>query len=153
MKLLPLFCLISILAVCAGAVQASEEIYKWVDEDGVTHYSARPPEGIEYQRMTTEVDRAVARTESTETTESDEQSEQEERRRTGNLPELAEIAAEEPDPELVAERCEQARYNLTWLTERTRISVEGEDGTMRRLSEEERQSQIQENQAFLDEWC
>jgi len=24
---------------------------------------------------------------------------------------------------------------------------------MRRLSEEERQAQIQENQAFIDEWC
>lgn len=150
MKLLRLFCLISILALFAGTIQASEEIYKWVDEDGVTHYSARPPEGIEYQRVTTEADRAVARTDSTVATDSDEQ---EERRATGNLPELAEIAAEEPDPELVAERCEQARNNLNWLTQRTRISVEGEDGEMRRLSEEERQAQIQENQAFIDEWC
>ena len=32
MKLLRLFCLISILAVFTGTIQASEEIYKWVDE-------------------------------------------------------------------------------------------------------------------------
>lgn len=151
MKSLPLFCLIATLGILAGTVQATDEIYKWVDEDGVTHYSARPPEGVEYQRMTTDADRATARTGASSTREGERPEEDD--RATGDLPQLAEIAAEEPDPELVAERCEQARNNLNWLTQRTRISVEGEDGELRRLSEEERQAQIQENQAFIDEWC
>ncbi len=152
MKALPYFCLILILAVLAGTAQSAEEIYKWIDEDGVTHYSARPPEGVEYQRVTTEADRATARNDAASTSQNNDEPEAEPQV-TGALPQLAEVTVEEPDPALVAERCEQARNNLSWLTQRTRISMTNEDGTLRRISEEERQAQISENQAFIDEWC
>ncbi len=39
----PIFVLVGLLA----AVSAMAEAYKWVDEEGVTHYSDRPQEGAE----------------------------------------------------------------------------------------------------------
>jgi len=43
METRPIFVLIGLLAV----TQVCAEAYKWVDEDGVTHYSDRPEEGAE----------------------------------------------------------------------------------------------------------
>jgi len=54
METRPILVLMGLLA----AAQASAEAYKWVDEDGVTHYSDRPREGAdlvelsEYARAT-----------------------------------------------------------------------------------------------------
>jgi hypothetical protein len=69
------------------------------------------------------------------------------------LPELAEVDVQQPDPELVAQRCEEARSNLSWMTQRVQINRENEDGEIERLTEDERQQMIQETQAFIDEWC
>jgi hypothetical protein len=44
MELRSVFTLLSLLAVGAAAAQ---EAYRWVDEDGVVHYSDRPREGAE----------------------------------------------------------------------------------------------------------
>jgi hypothetical protein len=37
--------LLHFLALATFAVSASAQIYKWVDERGVTHYGERPPQG------------------------------------------------------------------------------------------------------------
>jgi hypothetical protein len=39
--------IIALLALLMAAAGAQSEIYKWVDEDGVTHYSQQPPPGGE----------------------------------------------------------------------------------------------------------
>jgi hypothetical protein len=44
MELRPVFMLLCLLAVAPAAAQ---EAYRWVDEDGVVHYSDRPREGAE----------------------------------------------------------------------------------------------------------
>ena len=44
MELRPVFMLLCLLAAAAAAAQ---EAYRWVDEDGVVHYSDRPREGAE----------------------------------------------------------------------------------------------------------
>jgi len=127
-----------------------EEIYKWVDETGVTHFSARPPEGVEYQRITTRnnvvstvAPRTVGETENVDSDDSDGSA----------VPELPEVNRQQPDPELVAERCDEARTNLSLITQRVQINRENEQGEIERMDEDERQSMIAETQAFIDEWC
>jgi hypothetical protein len=141
-----------VLALGMGATPAlgQEEIYKWVDEDGVTHFSARPPEGVEYQRINT-LSNAVS-TVSPQTVGESENLDPGETG-TGVLPELPEVDVQQPDPALVQERCEQARSNLSWMTQRVQINRENEQGELERMTEEERQQMIQETQAFIDEWC
>lgn len=150
LKLMPAATLIAMLSLGSNPALAQEEIYRWVDAEGVTHFSARPPEGVEYQRITTRnnvVDTVAPRTVGeTEDMGSDNGND-------GGMAALPEVDAQEPDPEMVAERCEQARSNLSWMTQRVQIQRENESGEIERLSEDERQRMIEEAQAFIDEWC
>ncbi len=127
-----------------------DDIYKWVDEDGVTHFSARPPEGVEYQRISTFNN--VVSTVAPQTVGETEDLGPEDSN-SSVLPELPEVEVEMPDPELVAQRCEEARSNLSWMTQRVQINRENEQGEIERVTEDERQRMIQETQAFIDEWC
>jgi hypothetical protein len=143
----------SVLFICALLgplpVRAQEEIYKWVDDEGITHFSARPPEGVEYERINTLRDRRETVTPQTvgDTEDGLEDT------ADSMLPALPEVDVQQPDPELVAERCQQARSNLQWLTQRVRINRENDEGEVERISEEERQRLISEAQAFIEEWC
>ena len=43
--------LILLLILISGALIAAEQVYKWVDENGVTHYSTVPPPDLECEEM------------------------------------------------------------------------------------------------------
>jgi len=140
---------IALLSGVTSPVQAQEEIYKWVDADGVTHFSARPPEGIEYQRINT-----FSNVVQTVSPQSVGESDSDERTaNTGLMPTLPEVEIQQPDPEVVAERCEQARSNLSWMTQRVRLNRENDQGQMEAISEEQRQQMIQQSRDFISEWC
>jgi len=140
---------IALLSGVTNPVQAQEEIYKWVDADGVTHFSARPPEGIEYQRINT-----FSNVVQTVSPQSVGESDSDERTaNTGLMPTLPEVEIQQPDPEVVAERCEQARSNLSWMTQRVRLNRENDQGQMEAISEEQRQQMIQQSRDFISEWC
>ena len=142
--------LFSALLLGSNPLQSQDAIYKWVDEDGVTHFSARPPEGVEYESIDTLSD-VVRRVRPQTVGETEDLGDDDTPR--GPLPDLPTIEVEEPDPAMVAERCEQARSNLSWMTQQVHLSTQGEDGELRRISEDERQRMIEETQAFIDEWC
>lgn len=134
-------------AVAFGAL--ADEVYKWVDENGTTHFSPQPPTDRPYEVITPSAGRVgtvdptappANRDDSTDT--------------SGELPDLPEIEVREPDPEEVARRCEQARENLFWLTERRRVSVRDEEtGEETWLDDDERLDMIDETEAFLREHC
>lgn len=131
----------------AGDALADDTVYKWMDEDGVVHYSARPPEGIEYEIVGVDT-----RDESRATEAADDRDAAPETA-AAEPPEQPEMARAEPDPELVAARCQQARQNLQNLTQRPNIVVRGDDGEQRQIGDDERQRMIDEARAFIDEWC
>lgn len=134
------------LSMIAAAAVADDAIYKWVDAEGVTHYSAYPPEGQEFERLTPagKPTRAAERT-PVATAETPSRT----------MPEMPPVERGNtgPDPEVVAERCEQARQNLAELNQSTRIILREEDGTEQLLDEEGRQRTIEETEAFIEEWC
>ena len=135
MRILP----ISILAVAVlafGAAQAAD-VYRWVDEAGVTHYADAPPNNKQYQRVNvrtgsveTDTAPADADAESTEAVQSEAQ---------------AAAAAR-------AERCRIAKQNLESLRSGFAMIPE-EDGQPRRLTEEEMQQQLELNQTAVEQSC
>jgi len=143
-------CLILVLACGLAALTASavadDAIYKWVDADGVTHYSPRPPSDVEYEQLTPAGGRIRAPERTTAATPE---------AMPESMPEMPPVERGQtgPDPEVVAERCEQARQNLAELTQSTRIILREEDGTEQLLDEEGRQRTIEETEAFIEEWC
>ena len=126
---------------------AAPTIYKWTDDDGVVHYSEDPPADVDYQRVSTSVPATSGSDDSDADSDSGDSGEGEPDAQA-DQPE----AQQGPDPEVVAERCEQARSNLQLLQENTRLMT-NDRGSERRLTREERQERIDNLQEFIDEWC
>jgi len=128
------------LLMTAG-VQAAR-VYTWVDAEGVTHYSERPPKNVKASAVELKTGHSepvsYGSTEQTSTT-------------TEAAPARiqAEAAVARKDPE----RCEQARKNLEILQNFGRVRIQNEDGTFRYLTEEDQREKLQETQEIIDETC
>jgi hypothetical protein len=128
------------LVAPAQAQTQADKIYRWIDDEGVTHYTAHPPRG----RNSTQI-----------------------RSRTGHsepvnygTPGAGDQAAGPTTPQVEAvesardqERCAAARQNLETLQSMARIRVMGEDGEYRYLDDEERQQRALDSQRVVDETC
>lgn len=134
------------LAFQPDAAAQEQTIYKWMDEEGVVHYTARPPEDVEFEEVGIESREPVE-------AENDDPESSEDVPAENEPPEQPEMTKQEPDPELVAERCAQARSNIDNLNQYENVTVRGDDGEQRSVSDEERMRMIEEAQAFIDEWC
>jgi hypothetical protein len=144
--------LILLLALALGGAEASaddQKFYKWVDDEGVVHYSASPPSGVEYEEVG--VDLREPENRGTQgapprPTEDDPAGEDQ-------AADMLTTEVGEPDPEEVAERCEQYRTNLENLQREVNVFVRGDDGERTRVTEEERQRLIDQAQQFIEENC
>lgn len=135
----------SLLLALSTSAMASQ-IYKWVDDNGVTHFGAQPPQGQQSTTINTSAPPPTS---------------------TPSMP--APTADEQPDPEQEAidkkvkdqvaqqeaerkQYCESARTNLAQLENNPRVRVESE-GEMRRIGEDERQERITELKKSISENC
>ena len=136
-----------------GTVFAQNQIYKWVDENGVQHFSSMPPPDGEFT--------------------SDQIRQSNNTLLNGPKPDpFASVKPQEPpastetqtitspgstvttiDPEIIAENCERARNNIFLVSSRRRIIVNEENGEQRRLNDDERNNLTGESQTYLDENC
>ena len=139
----------SSLLLAMSATAMASQVYKWVDAQGVTHFSAQPPQGQDATSINTatpppkpavaEEKKAAPTFESIADPEQaaiDEKVKQE-------------VAAKEVERK---KYCEDVRTNLAQLQNNPRLRMEV-DGELRRLSEEERQSRISEAQKAIAENC
>lgn len=143
------------LAFALSSVSLADEFYKWVDENGVTHYTQTPPKepGVSSQKIrasgtTVNQDEAAKARQRLETSRSSFQTSAEQRAITKGLEE------EEKEKALkLAKYCEDARKNLKVLNEHARIREKGKDGEYKVLSEEEKQAKVARNQKHVKEYC
>ena len=140
---------LAIAALTIGAAQAGAEVYKWVDQEGKTHYSDRPvsdnAEAVDIESRPTDPQRISemkrARAESLASArESAEQAALE-----------AERQAEEDAN--YAENCRRAREALAGLQSAQRYYVQGADGERRYLDESELATRRERAQGDVDKWC
>lgn len=121
------------------------QVYKWVDAQGVTHFGAQPPQGQAAETLNTAV--APPKPSAAETTEPAASGEAEQRSIDRKV--KSEVAEQE------AERgrfCTTLRTNLAQLQNNPRVRVE-EEGSMRRLNEDERQARISETRQKIADTC
>lgn len=139
----------ALLLLIASPVMAAQ-VYKWVDAQGVTHFGSQPPEGQEAATVNTTVAPSKPATPSGLPT-------------PDKLPPIGadaeQKAIDEKVKKEVAEKeaelkkyCESLRTNLAQLQNNPRLRVE-DNGEQRRLTEEERQSRIQEVEKGIAENC
>ena len=154
------------LGLLAAAAQA-DGIYKWVDEDGVVHFTSQPPqkEQVEvvkaprserYKQWQQEQQSLVAQRQmntagqpaeeaaSNETAATPQKSERENAEAAATK--KAEMAAR-------AQRCRSAQQRLQELQSHARVREVDANGGYRVLPEEERQERIQQTQQILQNNC
>ncbi len=146
----PALCGFALGLVLSVPLQA-DEIYKWVDEEGVTHYSQQPPPSGDATRVgvDTPSEEEVQR-ERQEMEEIGErlEAQREERRETEE--QAREDASEREQRE---QRCADLRSSLEKLTENRRLLVPDGEGGVRRLPEEERRERVAERRRQIEEEC
>lgn len=68
---MPRYSLRALPIVLAGALciasAAAEDVYKWTDANGVTHYADAPPSGIKYEKLNVRTVTTASATEETKT--------------------------------------------------------------------------------------
>lgn len=134
-----------LLALAAPAMAGS--IYKWVDAQGTTHFGAQPPQGVAAERINPIVPQPSS---PSEASKADPKEQNSDKQSKINAEVKEQVAA---DQEAVEAYCLRMRTNLAQLLHNPRISVEEENGELRRIPEEERQAKIAEAQKGISEHC
>ena len=128
---------------------AYAEMYKWVDEEGNTHYTQNPPpDGVDYE---TKKPPYPVNTE--EAVDSFRQKQEEAREvREAKQKSEDETAKTEEEKAEDQRKCDNIKLRLQSL-QRPRISTTDESGNRIRMSEEERIQGIKEAEKKLAEHC
>lgn len=143
--------LLTAAMLLSAAAAVSQEVYRFVDQDGTVHYTDRPPMsvpaervGLTYQRT----DPAALAASQTAATDSDTPAAEE--------PQVQESAPAEPPPltrEQKQERCQDARDRALRYATAHRLYRELEDGERAYLSDQELDTERQKAEAAAEEAC
>lgn len=139
---------LAVLLVTAPAMSSAASVYKWTDEEGVTHFGDRQPSGQQSESVSIRTGKR---------SESNRQSPQEqvkalEEQESEQAERKEESAAEEARRKQREANCETARSNLSILKRNSRIRVE-EDGEQRYLAEDEIEEQRKKFEEIAEENC
>ena len=144
-------CLIATLALELAAPAIGQQIYKWVDDRGVTHYTTTPPPGGKAQPMKVQPPPAAkpaAGAKSWQEQEAEFRARQVEREEAQRKQEQAERGA--------AQRraaCASAQRDLRIVQEQSRIFTLDEKGERQYMEDAQRAEIARKARAFLDQEC
>jgi Domain of unknown function (DUF4124) len=140
--------------VVTPAVAQQATVYKWTDDQGVTHYSDQPPVDAESEALPIRyrrTDRAAVqnkiKTEETRQGAEDLREEQEDAEE--------ETAATQREKDLAerAATCKQARERVTNYNQAQKLYKPGPDGDRIYLTDEELDAERADAQRVMEEWC
>jgi Domain of unknown function (DUF4124) len=129
----------------------ADEVYKWVDEQGITHYEERAPADKNYSKVTTygvvpaDAEKANQRL--------DQQRADKKSAEEKGLDYAKQKKISDEQARVRTENCKGAQNNLKTIQENARVRILGEDGEFRYLSEEERQQQIDTAKEMITANC
>lgn len=136
-KIFSVFAASTLLMIAATAPVSADNYYKWVDEQGITHYGERPPKNTTSSKGKTQTGHSEPST------------------YTSVKKEVEKVAEKEtPKQDLKdPERCAAAKNNLETIRTSARIKVKGDDGQFRYLNQAEIQERKQKAQKAVQESC
>lgn len=115
------------LLACTCGAQAAD-FYRWTDAQGITHYSDKPPQGVNAEKVKGK-----------------------KRRASDAAEEVAAEEAQASDPD--AERCQSERERLALLQSNRRIQMEDKEGKVRELTAKEIEEEIAFSKSAVDRFC
>jgi len=138
-----------LLAVVPG-VAMSASVYKWTDENGVTHFGDRQPTGAKAERVNV---RSGTSSDAAGNRQSPQQRLQNmQEQQAGEAEQRQETAAEEASRKQREANCATAQSNLDVIDRNARIRVE-DNGEQRYLSEAEIAEKRAEFERIAEENC
>lgn len=144
----PITTLLAAILLATSPAMAST-FYRWVDDNGVTHYSEQPPQGRQSEAVRTWGRPSSDQQGALERREAEREAGRAARAEAGeNAAEPT--ASTPPAPRPPAEYCEQHRRNLQVLTDRPVVRrTDPETGEVTTLDAEQRQQMIEQTQDAL----
>lgn len=148
--------LIATLANPATEASAADEIYRWVDENGVVHFGDRPPanataEILSIQPSTSSDTATAPDSDSADPgTPAEPQPSAAQQKRAERAGKRAELEANE---KIIAEACAQRRTIVSQLEPSTRVMVQMEDGTVERMDDNVRLETLNEAKTYIADNC
>jgi hypothetical protein len=143
---------ISTLLLSAMDAIAEDEIYRWVDENGVVHFGNRPGGQAGAEKIDipeSHISNTRPASASAQADEIQQPSYAQQRR-----DERAKIHKEAAEKEqAIAAGCEQRRQLVAQLEPSTRVMVRLEDGTVTRMDDNKRLETLGEAKAYIAENC
>lgn len=143
----PTAMLLTVMLSITIPVQA--KIYKWVDDQGNIHYTQTPPLGGKTEVIHTRPDPKDA---SQAGARLQQQLEEFDKRYEARVKAEQERKTVQQHKQVKQVNCAAAKQNLSTLQNRGRIKIR-EGDTYRRLTEEERQTKINEAKKQIGEFC
>lgn len=143
-------------AIFAGALVTAfsaqgAKFYKWVDDNGVTHYGESPPDTDTAVQINVKSGASSDQQKAIENLEAKRKAAQEQKEKDATADPAAEIEAR--NKEIMQRNCETQRQNLGQLRANRRVKETTESGEVRYLSEEEISKRIEQVQAYINENC
>ena len=141
------------LLLSASETTAQEEIYRWVDKDGVVHFGNQPgqqadAELVEIQTPPVNNSQPYSEPESADTGDPQPSYAQQQRDERANQ---QRVAAERK--EIVDRLCEDTRDVVARLEPMPRVMVTKEDGTTIRMDDNDRLEKLGEAKQFIADNC
>lgn len=142
------------LTFCVMSNIGAQVIYKWVDNDEVTHFSAQPPSGVDAERTTIKIQQSNRQLTQSRAEASAEKNAAAASRRQQDR----EQAAEEQDVaernlEIRAENCKKARETYTTYSTSRRLYRQLENGEREYLDDNELENARTEAEQLVNKWC
>lgn len=147
MTRLPVLLVLAMLLAAAPPAQAQTRIYKWVDEDGVTHYTQQPPPEGEAEELDPETGTGSGRSSSADEGDGDADE--------GDGEDDARAAADDGDgdTESVEEYCTRLRERVDTLAGDEPVRLRRDDDTIETLDDEAREARRTELEGQIAEHC
>ena len=146
---------IAAFALTATDATAKDDIYRWVDDKGVVHFGNRDTADADAEKVDIRHGKAANAQYASDAEGSSiyqqsaepSQVQQQRDERVKKRHETAELKGE------IAAACEQRRQLVARLEPFTRVIVEGEDGEVYRMDDNERLKALDEAKSYIAENC
>ncbi|MQX54848.1 DUF4124 domain-containing protein [Alcanivorax sediminis] len=148
MKRFSLLLGITLLAFTSSAI--AEKFYKWVDENGVTHYGAQPPSNQDASVVNTRANASSSQGDAIEALNERREADAKQKENARKAEAESRKASENPDA-ASEERCAGHKKNLEILQNKPIVRRENpETGEMEVLDQEQREEMMSEARKALE---
>ncbi|MAF82744.1 MAG: DUF4124 domain-containing protein [Gammaproteobacteria bacterium] len=146
--------LTGIVSLCVMSNSAAQVIYKWIDADDVTHFSAQPPSGVDVERTSIKIRQTNRQALADRTKATSERNAAVATRKQHEAEQAAEDKTQaEKDQSIRADNCAKAKTRLLTYNSARRLYRPLENGEREYLTDEELDNERAEAQKLVNEWC